>query len=131
MKRIVLGLLILLSGCAGQTVSGPVTASTVNGEPQAVIEGVDRGSSVLVQVRLNNGSTEPIQISELAMTVMSVKPSSCPSSALRLVSYPKPIVAPSSTGMVLVRLGVAADSPRSCSQARWLVNFASQATVAS
>lgn len=120
-----------LAACAGRTVEEPVTAETVSGAPQAIIEGIDRGSSVLVQVRLNNADRQPIQISDITMTVLSVKPSACPVDALKLMGFPKPIIAAQSTGVVVVRVSVKSDSPRVCSHARWQVNFSSRATVAS
>lgn len=123
--------LLLLTSCAGRTLNDPVTATTVDGTPQAVIEGVNRGSNVLVQVRLNNPGEQPIQISDVALTVVSVSPNSCPRSALELISFPQPIVPPASSGMVVVKVGVSKSSPASCSDARWLVTFSSRATVAS
>lgn len=122
---------VILTGCAGQTLPDRVTASAVSGTPQAIFEGIARGSSALVEVRLNNPGEQPIEITTINMSVLSVRPTSCPTTALQLVSYPKPIIAAKSTGTVLVKIAVAKDAVKACSKARWQVSFASQATPAS
>lgn len=122
---------VFLASCSGQTIPDRVTASAVAGTPQAVIQGVARGSKVLVQVRLNNPTDQPIQVEEISMTVLSVKPSSCPATALAIASFPRPIIAAKGSGEVLIKVAINKSAPRSCSNARWQVGFSSQATPAS
>lgn len=132
MRLLVVGSALLLSACAGQTVPTPQIQTTNSGAtPFATIAHVQRGQTVQVPLTLNNPHREAIHIVEVTMQVVEVDPARCPDSALSVKRYPKPIIGPEASGIILLTIGVSADAPRACDEATWRVQFDSRAEVTS
>lgn len=125
-----LAILAALSGCAGETTSGPTLASSGDGTaPVAAIKGMKRGTSIQVPVTLNNPRRETIRIQEISMTVVDVDTSGCPHTALSVLTYPKPIIGPEASGVVLVTVGLDSKAPEECDGTAWRMRFLSRAEV--
>lgn len=123
---------LLLAGCAGQTVAAPqVRTSSSNQTPVATIAGLQRGHSVQVPLTLNNPHRESIHVVEVSMQVRDVSKGRCPEEALVLAKYPRPIIGPQASGVILLTIALAASAPEVCDGSTWEVEFASRAQVAS
>jgi hypothetical protein len=121
-----------LVGCGGQTLAEPQVRTSISGDaPYATIAGLQRGQTTQVPLTLNNPHQEAIEVFEITIRVDSVSEARCPESALTLKSFPKPIIGPQSSGIVLLTLGLNDDSPKVCDSATWRVEFSSEARVAS
>jgi len=126
-----LGVLVI-SGCAGQTVSAPQVQISHSGDtPYATLSGLQRGHSVQVPLTLNNPHREAIHIVEITMRVTDVDPRRCPDRSLELSKYPKPIIGPQASGIVLLTVSLTVDAPELCDGATWKVAFESRAEVTS
>jgi hypothetical protein len=133
MKRVwLVGLAAVLTGCAGQTVAAPQVQTSQSGwTPFATIAHLSRGHSVQVPLTLNNPHRDAIHIVEVTMQVIEVDHVRCPESALTISRYPRPIIGPESSGVILLTIAVVADAPRACDDATWRVEFDSRAEVTS
>lgn len=121
--------LLLLVGCAGQTIATrPVNMDNSGPKPVASIAGLGRGQSVQVPLTINNPNQDPIRVHDVVMRVVSVSKMRCPTEALQLRTFPQAIVAAQSAGVVLLTVAVESDAPAVCDTARWVVEFASQAS---
>lgn len=121
-----------LAGCAGQTVATPQVQVTQSGDmPYAHISGILRGRSVQVPLTLNNPQREAIHIVAITMRVVEVDEATCPDRSLSVRTYPKPIIGPQASGVVLVTLALDAEAPKACDGTSWKVAFESRAEVTS
>lgn len=121
-----------IAGCAGHTLAAPqVQAGTSADRPFATLSGIQRGQSVQVPLTLNNPHRQAIRIVEVTMRVADVNVGRCPDNALALRTYPKPIIGPEATGVILLTVQMSAQAPEVCDNTRWKVEFASRAETAS
>jgi hypothetical protein len=126
-------LLLLVAGCAGETIVTPTPTQTPTSliqTPRTEIDGLRPGEMAQVPVTFENPGTQLIEITDISMNVVSVTPDTCPRTSLRLDRAPRPIVAPQDMGTVNVTVLLFPGAPLECSEATWVVEFSSTAALA-